>query len=115
MSAGTYDFIIEQGSTFTRTITYTDSAGEAIDLTGYTARMQIRETKESNSVLAELTTENSGITIVGATGTITLLITAAVTAKMSFSKAYYDLELIDGAVVTRLIEGTVKNSRETTR
>ena len=43
MSAGKYNFEIEAGATFTRTITYKDSTDTAIDLTGATVRMQIRD------------------------------------------------------------------------
>jgi glycosyltransferase involved in cell wall biosynthesis len=42
MPAGKYTFIIEQGTTHEFTIVKKDSNGDAVDLTGYTARMQIR-------------------------------------------------------------------------
>ena len=42
MAAGRYSFIIEQGSTVSFEIQYADSSGDPIDLTHYTARMQLR-------------------------------------------------------------------------
>ena len=53
---------------------------EPVDLTGVTARMQLREKLDSSVVLLELTTENGRIVVDDATKTITLNITAADTA-----------------------------------
>jgi len=39
MAAGKYSFTIEQGSTVDFEITYKDSNGNPVDLTGYQARM----------------------------------------------------------------------------
>jgi len=67
MLAGTYNITCEQGSTFSRVITveYPDpndaSTMLPYDFTGFTARMQIRRTVESTTVMIELTTANSGI------------------------------------------------------
>ena len=100
--------------------TYT-SGGELVyrppfDLTGYTARMQIRETLESTTTLEELTTSNGGITLGGTAGTITLLLTATETAALTFETAVYDLEIVSGAgVVTRLMHGKVVLVDEVTR
>jgi hypothetical protein len=41
MAATTYDILIEQGATYSQVITYKES-GAAVNLTGYTARMQVR-------------------------------------------------------------------------
>ncbi len=70
--------------------------------------MHIRETLPSTTTLHELTTENGGITLGGIAGTIELLITATDTASFNFSAAVYDLELVNGVEVTRLIKGSVK-------
>lgn len=87
-----------------------------VNLTSYTARMQIRETVETTTTLVELTTENGGITLGGAAGTITLLIAATATDDLDFETAVYDLELISGSgVVTRLLYGDVTLVSEVTR
>ena len=118
--AGKLNIVIEQGTTFNPVLTYTDNSSPAvpIDLSGYTARMQIRlkQTDPTFIVGGELTTANGGITLGGAAGTIALLITDTVTTAFTFANAVYDLELIDaGSLVTRLLTGTVTLSTETTR
>jgi len=116
MSASIYNINIEQGATFTRTITWKDSAGAAINLTGYTARMQIRERVESATALVSLTS-SSGITLGGAAGTVVITITAALTdALPNMKKGVYDLELVSaGGIVTRLLQGEVVVSPQVTR
>ena len=87
-----------------------------VNLTGYTARMQIRETLESTTVLHEMTTEDGGITLGGAAGTIALTISATDTAAFTFDSAVYDLEVISGAgVVTEVLRGDVYLNDEVTR
>jgi hypothetical protein len=116
MSAGIYDFYVEQGATFLKTITWKNSSSVAIDLTGYTARMQFRRSKSSTEVLFSGTTENGIITLGGSTGTIAINIPATSTDDFSFRGAVYDLELqSSGGIVTRLIEGSVELSKEVTR
>ena len=104
----------------TRFGTYT-SGGEVlyhppVNLTGFTARMQIRETVESTTIIKSLTTENGGITLGGAAGTIALLITATDTAALTVDSAVYDLEIASaGGVVTEVMSGIVLLGDEVTR
>lgn len=87
-----------------------------VNLTGFTARMQIRETVESTTVLHSLTTENGGITLGGAAGTIALTISATDTAAFTFDTAVYDLEVVSGGgVVTEIASGAVLMNNEVTR
>lgn len=87
-----------------------------IDLTGYTARMQIRSDVDSDTVLVSLTTENGGITLGGTDGTVTLLISATATAALTWDEGVYDLELVSsGGVATRLVSGRIAVSDEVTR
>ncbi len=116
MTAGTYTVTIEQGASFSLPLTWKDPLGTAIDLTGYTARMHVREDVESSTAFITLTTENGGIALGGTAGTITLSMTAAATAALTQSKGVYDLELVSGGgSVTRLLEGIVHIRREVTR
>jgi hypothetical protein len=115
MAATTYDILIEQGATYSQVITYKE-AGVAINLTGYTARMQVRATLESASTLVELTTANSRIALGGTAGTITLTIAATDTAALTSGRGVYDLELVSGSgIVTRLLQGVATISRNVTR
>ena len=112
-AAGTYNITADQGATFTRTITWTDGTNP-INLTGYTARMQVRATIDSTTVALELTTSNGRISLGGSAGTVTLTVPAAT---MTLDGQYvYDLELISGSgVVTRLVQGTFTVRAEVTR
>lgn len=88
----------------------------AVDLTGYTARMQMRTAVGATDVLVDLTTENSGITLDAATGEITLSMSATDTAALAWRQAVYDLELVaPSGFVTRLAEGSVQVTPEVTR
>lgn len=88
---------------------------QPVDLTGYTARMQIRSKLEDLTVLTELTTENNRILIDNTLKTITLTIPASVTAALNFQSAVYSLELVNGSEVTPFIGGTVSLVKEVTR
>lgn len=116
MAAAYYDILIEQGATFVKNIIWKDSNGDPVDITGYTARMQIRRKKSSTTVEHSATTENDGITLGLTAGTIDILIPATDTAEFEFTKGVYDLELVDPqGKVYRIIEGGVEVSKEVTR
>ena len=89
---------------------------EPVSLTGYTARMQIREKLDSATVIKELTTENGGITINTSNSYIQIEISAADTALLSFSTAVYSIELVSsGGKVYQLANGTLTLVKEITR
>lgn len=113
----TYNITVYQGATFRLPLTWkTGDPAAAVNLTGYTARMQIRSTVTSPTDLLELTTENGGITLGGVAGTIDILIEATDTAGQAWRTGVYDLELISGAGdVRRLLEGTATLVPEVTR
>jgi hypothetical protein len=115
MGAATYNFTIERGATFQTTFTCRDSAGALIDLTGYSARMQIRQHRRSAEKFVDLT-QASGLTLGGALGTIAVVISDTVTAALLISSGVYDLEIESGSgVTTRIVEGEVTVSGEVTR
>ena len=86
-----------------------------VDLTGYTARMQIRAKLEDATEVIELTTENGGITVDDTTKTISLTISATDTALFTFTNAVYSLELVNTGVVTTVASGMVYLVKEVTR
>lgn len=115
MQPGKVNFKTPQGSTFTRTLVYKVD-GSAVNLTGYTARMQVRKSVTDSTVLLSLATDDSSIVITGATGTITLTVPATTMAAVSAGSWVYDLEIVSsGGVVTRLIEGKFVVTPEVTR
>ncbi len=114
---GRYDMTIYQGATFDVTLTWkTGDPATAVNLTTYTARMQLRSTVESSTVALELTDANGRLILGGAAGTIRLLLTATDTAALAQGGYAYDLELVTASgTVTRLVEGRVTVSPEVTR
>lgn len=114
--AGIYNIVADQGATLSRVFTWRDSARTPYNITGYTARMQVRSTVESSSVTLELTTENSRIVLGGATGQVTLTVSAADMAAITPGKYVYDLELVSpGGVVSKLVQGNFAVRAEVTR
>lgn len=114
MISGVHNFTIDQGATFSRTIAVKNSDDSVYDLTGHAARMQIRRDIQSTEVMLSLTTENGRITIDGAEGTIELVVSAADTTALD-RDGVYDLELVEGSIVKRLIRGAVRVNLEVTR
>lgn len=88
---------------------------QPVDLTGYTARMQIRPKLESSTIIHELTTENSGITIDNTNKTIGLNIAATTTDDFDFVSAVYSLEMVKPNLVVPFLTGTVGLVKEVTR
>lgn len=86
-----------------------------IDITGYTAKMQMRVNPNSTDAVMTLTTENGGITITGATGNIALHATATQTGAINQGPYIYDLEIYSGASVTRVVQGQAIVSAQVTR
>jgi hypothetical protein len=113
-TAAELDIEIEQGATFQKIITIYDDSIQR-DLSGYTARMQVRPTFASTTTILDLTEDSGGITI-NDDDTITIYISATDTAALDFSTARYDFE-IEAAdeTVTRLLYGKVKLMPEVTR
>jgi hypothetical protein len=114
--AGTYNIVADQGATFSRQLTWNDSAGSAVNLTGYTGRMQLRSYVEaSGAAVFDFTTENGRITLGGTAGTIILSAAATALGAVEAATYVYDLELVSGSVVTRLVQGTFELRAEVTR
>jgi hypothetical protein len=112
----TGDYAFEQGATLNRRLIWKDSNGVVINLTGYTARMQVRQSVSSAVKLMDLTTENGGIVLGGSAGTVDIKATAAAMAAMTWKRGVYDIELISAdGTVTRLLSGDVELVPEVTR
>lgn len=115
--AVTYNTTIDQGADWYLNVTYNDPAGDPIDITNYTASMQMRTSPLAATAVLTLD-DTSGITITGATGLLELHATATDTAAITNGRYSYDLEITSPAspvVVTRLIEGTIIVTPQTTR
>lgn len=102
------DMYAQQGATFSVNMVHRDSLTKLpTDLTGYTARMQVRRSRDpaDSTEILSLTTENSRITLGGDTGTISLLVSASDMESITAENFVYDLELVHGSVVSRIVQG----------
>jgi hypothetical protein len=112
MTAATYNLNIDQGSDWAIQLTLAED-GSPKDLTGYSARAQLRPTKTSSTLSATFT-----CTVTDAVnGIVRMALGNSTTASLTAGIYYYDLEIYtsgDG-VVTRLIEGQVTINQEVTR
>ena len=54
MAAGSYSFTIEQGATTDFELVYKDSSGNPVDLTGYNARMQLKDSRGGSTTYLTL-------------------------------------------------------------
>lgn len=115
MIAGTHNFTINQGATFSRRLTIKNDEGQPFDLTGYQARMQIRRQLSDATFYVELTTENGRITLEPEDGVILLYMSDEVTRTIP-KDGVYDLEIqSETGEVFRVIEGKVRLKPEVTR
>lgn len=109
-----YTMVCPQGSTLDVQFTYKINKFP-VNLTGYSARMQVRELHTSVETLVSLQT-GSGITLGGKAGTINILIPSANTEGFKPVPHVYDIELIaPNGSVTRILEGTFNITPEVTR
>jgi hypothetical protein len=90
-----------------------------VDLTGYTARMKIKDrvggTVLASSEVADTPLDTITITLDDVEATITITISATDTAALTWTKGVYDLELVSsGGVVTQLLSGKIAVEKEVT-
>jgi len=118
MQPANIDLTIYKGSTFVKIIQWkTGTPAVAVDLTGCTARMQIRKNPCDSVVLDTLTTENNKIVITDARdGKFEIRISAEISSAYSFISGVYDLELVfPNGTITRVIEGGLTAVPEVTK
>jgi hypothetical protein len=123
MSAATYNFTIEQGATFSKVVTWKDSSGAGINLTGYSITGKIKRKTSDQTALATFTAALANQTT--NPGQFTLSLTAAQTealptvtgptAQKALLECVYDIEATTGTTVYRLLEGIVSISPEATK
>jgi hypothetical protein len=113
ISPATYNITAYQGATYDLNLTYA-IAGTAVNLTGYTAAMDVRENTASTGTILRFT-NGSGITLGGTAGTILVTATASTMGSALAGSYVYDLELNSGSQVTRLIQGSFKILAEVTK
>lgn len=103
------NLVIDQGTTFTTTITVTDDEGTALNLAGYTGAAQIRKHYTSSSSVSFV------VSITAATGEVTLSLSADATGNLVAGRYVYDCELTNSGTVSRVLEGIVTVTPQVTR
>lgn len=114
MTAVIHNIEIEQGATFVLDITYKDGAGAVINLTGYKAKMQVRD--KAGKKLLDATTANGRI-VVSAQGGILISLTAAETIGIPVCLGEYDLflENVAGTLTEKVVMGDADIVKAVTR
>ena len=112
MSAGTYNLVVDQGSSFALDLTI-KQGGSALDLTNYTGRAQLRTTHVSNSVAATFTVTKTN----ASGGVLKMELSPATTAALAPGQYVYDLEVYTAsdAIVKRVLQGDLTLTPEVTR
>lgn len=138
MPAAQYDMNLDRGSTFKVTLDLEDTANDPVDLTNYTAEMQVRRSIKDDKMVCQLTTGwpvgcfGPGVTgefekgngVTGHTGGIVLnyqgvtgKILIEIDSKTSYwgfekSRLFYDLKLNNTGdnSVTSIIKGEIRSS-----
>lgn len=113
--AGKYDITWYQGDTFDLVLTWRQSNSDPVDLSGYTAVAQLRASADSEDVVLEMTTDDDTIVLGGVDGTITFNVSAVDMAAVPAGSYKYDLEMVSGDTVKKLLYGKFKVLAEVTR
>jgi hypothetical protein len=113
--AGQKNFEVDQNTTFSFIVEYKDNNGLPINLTGATAKMQVRDTKGGSKLAFSLTSPSGGIVIDPTNGKLTIKITPTQTSKLFYPKSSYDIMITDSnANKIKLLEGFMTLSRSVT-
>lgn len=112
--AATANYNIDQGATFSSTVTVRDNSGDPLDLTGYTATAKMALGYSSTRTRTDLTIVfDSDRT----SGNVTMSLTATQTAALEAPARYvYDVEILrtSDSTITRVIEGIITVSPSVT-
>lgn len=103
------NLVVDQGTTFTTSITFNDENGNTINFSTYSGAAQMRKHfTSSNSTSFSVSLTSNGV--------VTMSLTANQTANLVAGRYVYDLEVTDASnQISRLIEGIVTVTPNVTR
>ena len=105
------NIFLDQGGSFTTTVTVTDSNGDAVNLSGYSVAAQIRKTFLSSSATAFTATISNA-----SSGEITISLSPTQTTALEAGRFVYDVLITaSGGTKTRVVEGQVTVNPSVTR
>ena len=110
------NFEVDQNTTFSFEVQYTEEDGVTpIDLTGSSAKMQVRDTAGGSKLAFSLTSPVGGITIDGPNGKLSIKCTPTQTSKLFYPKSSYDIMVVDSnGNKIKLLEGFLTLNRSVT-
>jgi hypothetical protein len=116
MTPGSLDFVFRDNVPFTRIIRLQNRVTRTpLDLTGATARMQVRAQPGRGHLLLDLSTENGGITISPVEGVVRLDIALSAIAALTWNRGYYDLlVMLSDNVPMPILAGEFRRERGVT-
>lgn len=101
---------IDQGATFSTSVTLTDDEDNPVDLTNYTGAAQIRKHYTSSTYTP------FAVTLGGNTGSIILSLSATASGNLVAGRYVYDCEVTaNTGVVSRVVEGLITVNPQVTR
>jgi hypothetical protein len=104
-----------EGDTLEMSFTWKDSAGDVIDISAYTAAMDIKASSADVTSLLTLT-NGSGITLAATSPNLLVTVTNVQTATLGKGKYVYDIELTEpSGKVNTLISGVIVLIRSVTQ
>lgn len=103
---GEVNFSVVQGDTFNIEVTYENPNGSSMDLTDFSAKMDVRNEPGGKILCASINSSNQ-IDIDGPNGKLTIYFTPAQTRKFTTPNAVYQLQIInnDTGEKTTLLNG----------
>lgn len=107
--AAVFTLHVDAGTTWRVEFEYTNEDETVFDLTGWTAKMQFRETPTATLALEM----DADIDVV--LGRLAFTATAAQTSTLTLPSYVYAVEMTDGTEVVRLVQGGVHVSAEVVR
>lgn len=113
--SGELNLTVDEGTDFTLPLLWKDENGTPVDLTGYSAALQIRYSVNDDGTPLLNLTNGAGITLGGVLGTIDIEVTKA---QNNFGQQtlVWDLEMTSPAAKTvRLLRGTWTSKPEVTK
>lgn len=115
--AATVNLVINQGATYSKRVVWkAGSPAIPVNLSGFSAAMQIRRSLSSSTPVLTLTSAGGDIALEPSTGAITINISSEETKKLPAGRYVYDLETTGlGGEITRLMKGTATVSAEVTK
>jgi len=105
-----------QGDDFSQEILYLEQDSTPVNLTNYSARMQVRQDYGITPIISVTTETDGGITKDNANGIFIITITNELTSTLIAGSYIYDFEVTDGDdKVTTILKGNFLINKEVTK